>query len=387
MAKGYESQIIIYENDGWSGSQITLTDSYSPVLFSDELDAGLVTNERTSTVRNTRAHLESSFVNDDEYKPEGALGINPKLDTLPPVFRSHFQVVDYTETGSSFIHTFVPAKTPPLFSEGTLYGTGAYGVSVADVYCLDIKRKTLDSIGSSPNIQKFNRGICDELTIKDSAGEDVTIKADFKFKDFETLTTTASFGDSELKGYTDGGFCDWSHGTWSFSTPGGTNILDVIDDISEMQIVCSNNLVEKKSPGSNKRNSFSFGNYTVKGQFTTEYKYDEWYANQSEPFSIAGTIWRSNVDYMTVSIPRCFLKPFNKKLNNADSFIDAEVGFEAYEYDGTAPISVTLHVEERFRTTFWDAGFGARTLSEYDFADAGSTTRILADYNKADRDY
>ncbi len=391
MAKGFNSFITIYENDGWYDSGTS--NPIVPILEAEGLNQNRITVERNSMVRNTRAQIEDSLITGDgsgttEYKPEGFIEVVPRIETITSVLMSHFQVVDEVSTGSSFINTYVPAKTSPEFNGLDIYGTGAYGAPVLDAFSIDIKKRVTLTTGSV-NIQHYKRGLCDKLTFKSFTNEDFKVRADYKFKDVSVDNLTSVFGDADLGSYSSGAISDWSHGTWSFVSGSGTTITDQISDISSIEIECSNNITENKTLGNNIRQTFNFGNYTVKGRFKTEYLYDGFFVDEADNFSITGTFFHSDTEFLTISLPRCFVKPFSQALGKPDSFTEADVEFEAYEFNGTSPITVTTHVTASspdVDVTFWDAEFGARTLSEFDFGDAGFGARTLSEFDFADRD-
>lgn len=385
MAKGYDSHLTLYENDGWFDTG-TLN-PIVPVIESEGLKVGLIKNERTSMVRNTRAQLEESIVNDFEYKPEGFIEIVPRLNTLPTIFMSHFQIVNEVDTGSSYLNTYVPLKYQPQQVGNDFYGTGVYGDRVEDVYSIDIKKNIVGDNNTGLNTQHYRRGICSKLGFSMQPNDDFKVKADYKFKSVDIIDSSSVFGDADIGSYAGGEITDWSNGTWSVSFDSGGTIFS---EVSGMEIECDNNILEKKSVGALSRQIFSYGNYTVKGGFSLEYADDNWFSTrQDDPFSITGTIYHSGTEYLSIEMPRCFIKPFEKQMVKPDEFLDAGVNFEAYEYNGTSPITVTLNTITdlpSLDTILWDAAFGARTLSEYDFADAGSTSRTLSEYDFADRD-
>lgn len=383
MAKGFEASLTVWENDGWFDTGTC--DPFLPLLESEGLIRQQIFVERNSMVRNTRSTLPDSLIL-EESKPQGHIEFVPRLENCPAIFMSHFQMVEQVDTGSSFIDTFVPSKSSPKFTGGDTYGDGTYGAVSGDVYSIDIIKKFPDYLFGL-NAQHFRRGICDELSFSMSSNEDFKIKADFKFKDWRAKSNSPNPGEVGAGTYTTGSITDGGHGTWGLSGA-GIGSLTTASGFSSMNIVCRNNLTEKKSPGSGTRQTFSFGDYTVKGDFTSEFITDDWQNQQKSSFAINGTIWHSDTEYMIVSMPYCLLKNVEVPLVKPDSLFEVTLPFEAYENDGTAPIKVTVHTTTDVLPdlNIWDAGFGARTLSQYDFADAGSTTRTLSEYELADRD-
>lgn len=387
MAKGYESSITLWENDGWfdNGTSGPLI----PLIDSESLKRGLVTSERNTMARNTRAILEDSLVIEED-KPEGAITIIPRLTDIVPVLYSHFQMKESSFTGSSYLTDFVPSKHAPEFSDNGIYGNGTYGDPSGDAYSLDIWKKQADTQSGWRNTQQFKRGICNKLTFSQSAGDDFKIGADFKFKTYGSYRDTLNPTEPNAGSYSTGSITDWSHGTWSIASP-SVSSAHFEGGLSEVSIECSNNLTEKKTLGAEQRQTFNFGDYTVKGQFTAEWLSDIYQemVGYGYEFSIIGTIYHSDIEQMIIEIPNCRVKPHENPVAKPNEFIEVTVPFEAYESDGTAPIKVTTNVTNDVidvEYDFWDAAFGARTLAEYDFADAGSTSRVLGDYDFADRD-
>ena len=388
MAKGYEASLTVWENDGWFDTGTS--DPFLPLLESEGLIRQQIITERNSMVRNTRSMLATSMFL-EESKPQGHIEFVPRLENCSAIFMSHFQMSEQVDTGSSFIDTFVPSKTHPRFTGGDTYGDGTYGAISGDVYSIDIIKQFPDH-SYGPNAQHFKRGLCDELSFSMAANEDFKIRADFKFKDWESRTGYPEPGETGAGTYTSGTITDWSHGTW---TIGGHDVgTDITDSgITSINISCRNNLTEKKSPGSGTRQTFSYGDYTVKGDFTAEYINDD-IQDFTEgglydlTFPIFGTIWHNATDYIIIEMPHCRLKNAEHSLPKPEELYQTTVPFEAYGVDGTTPIKVTLHTTKDALPdiSLWDAGFGARTLSQYDFADAGSTTRTLSEYDLADRD-
>ena len=388
MAKGFDSSLTLWENNGWFDNGTS--DPLIPILDGESLKRGLIINERNTMVRNSRAMFEDSLVT-EESKPEGNITVIPRIADITPILYSHFQMKQTTDTGSSYLTDFVPSKYPPEFSTNEIYGNGTYGEPAGDAYSIDIWKKQADTDGSIDiNTQQFKRGLCNKLTFSMESGDDLKVGAEFKFKGWGSSRETLNPGDVGAGSYSTGSITDWSHGTWNISSIYlGVDLVG--DALSNINIECSNNLTEKKILGANARQTFDFGDYTVKGNFTSEWVSDI-YQKVTESklyFSISGTFHHTGTEYMIIDLPRCRAKPVESPLYKPNEFISVEVPFEAYEYQGTAPIKVTTNVPTDVidtEFTFWDAGMGARTLSLYDFGDAGSTTRVLSEYDLADRD-
>jgi hypothetical protein len=389
MAKGYETSLTVWENDGWFDTGTS--DPFLPLLESEGLIRQQIFVERNSMVRNTRSTLSDSLIL-EESKPQGHIEFVPRLENCSAIFMSHFQMSEQVDTGSSFIDTFVPSKTHPRFSGGDTYGDGTYGAVAGDVYSIDIIKQFPDyrhHVGE--NAQHFKRGLCDELSFSMAANEDFKIKADFKFKDWASLSGYPKPGETGAGTYTSGTITEGYHGTWSIEAA-EVGEFAIESGLSSINITCRNNLTEKKSPGSGTRQTFSYGNYTVKGDFTSEFIFDEWQDLTADGFDayfpIHGTIWHNDTDYMIIEMPHCKVKNVEQSLSKPEELFQNTIPFEAYENDGTAPIKVTLHTTKDALPDLllWDAGFGARTLAQYDFADAGSIARTLSEYDFADRD-
>ena len=394
MAKGYESSITLWENNGWWGTEVS--DPIVPLVNSEGLSRTLILQERNTMVRSTRSILEDSLVW-SESKPEGNLSITPRLEDALPMLYSHFQMRDPYASGSTYEETFIPSKYPPIY-DSVEYGTGTYGSPSGAVYSIDVWRKIADAdpdhgYESQWNTEKFSRGICNKLTFSMNANEDFELAGEFKFKDYAGTSWGSNPGDSGAGDYSLGSISDWSHGTWSIENNDISDSDVIPGGLSSISIECSNNITEKKTLGASSRQVFDFGNYTVKGQFTTEWISD-YFQEDLEDFSgpyflsIAGTVYHSDTEYMTISMPRVRIKPFENKLGKPQEFAEVEIPFEAYEYQGTSPITVIVNSESQIvepKFTNWDAEYGARTIGLYDLADAGSTSRVLIDYDFADR--
>lgn len=395
MAKGWDSHLTIWENNGWF--KTVISNPYNPIINSEGLKRSRSVSERNSMVRPTRAMFSDSLVF-EESKPEGFIEVTPRMENLSPILMSHFQMTTQVDTGSSFIDTFVPSKTNPTFTDNNIYGNGGYGSPPGDVFSIDIWKKHRDYTYDNGLIDGFDtlhfkRGICNTLSFSMKAGEDFSVKADYKFKDFEILETGSNPGDAGYSDYSSGSITDWSHGTWTLTAPVYTGgVFDVFEqELTSFDVSCSNNLTEKKNVGAGTRQTFSFGDYTVKGKIGFEFTDESYQRFGDDVFvSIIGTIFHSTTEYMVIELPHCTFKPFDTSLVKPSSFIEASIPFEAYEFEGAAPITVTVHVGEQAIDTgikLYDAGSTTRTLSEYDFADAGSTTRTLSQYDFADRDF
>jgi hypothetical protein len=389
MAKGYEASLTVWENDGWFDTGTS--DPFLPLLEGEGLVRQHMIVERNSMVRNTRSMLATSMYR-EESKPQGYIEFVPRLENCSAIFMSHFQMSEQVDTGSSFIDTFVPSKTHPRFTGGDTYGDGTYGAVSGDVYSIDIIKKFPDH-ASFPgvNAHHFKRGLCDELSFSMAANEDFKIKADFKFKDWEALENHPDPGAVGEGTYSSGTITDWSHGSW-YIEAAEVGEPSTESGLSSISISCRNNLTEKKTPGSGTRQIFAYGDYTVKGEFSCEFINDDWQdltvGGFQSYFPIHGTIWHNDTDYMIIEMPYCKVKNVEHSLVKPDQLFQNTIPFEAYENDGTAPIKITLHTTKDAlpELLLWDAGFGARTLSQYDFGDAGSTTRTLSEYDFADRD-
>lgn len=389
MAKGYDSSLVIWSTDGWFDTGTS--NPYCPLLNAEGLSRTHIVSERNSMVRSTRAMLPDSVVF-EESKPEGFIEVTPRMENLAPIMMSHFQMTNQTFTGSSYIDTYVPSKFNPVFTQNDVYGSGVYGDPAGDAYSVDIWKKQADPINAGEDtVQMFQRGICNTLDFSMQTNEDFKVKADFKFKTWGTKNVTENPGDSGYGSYTTGSITDWSHGTWAVDI---TNFNPTYPDgiptgMSGISITCSNNITERKILGAESRQTFNFGDYTVKGEFTTEYALEDYQNMGDTSFSIEGTIYHSDTEYMVISMPYCLVKPHEYNLKKPDELIEFSIPFEAYENNGTAPIQVTVHTDVQgldLDFTFYDAAFGARTLSQYDFADAGSAVRTLSEYDLADRD-
>ncbi len=389
MAKGYDSSLVIWETDGWFDTGTS--DPYCPLLNSEGLKRTHMVNDRNSMVRNTRAMLPDSVVF-EESKPEGFVEIIPRMENLAPIMMSHFQMTSQVSTGSSYIDTYVPSMKSPQFSTSDAYGSGVYGDEPGDAYSVDIWKKQADPIHAGEDtVQMFQRGICNNLDFSMQANEDFTVKADFKFKTWGTKNVTSNPGDTDYGSYTTGSITDWSHGTWAVDI---SNFNPTYPDgipmgMSGIKVSCSNNLTERKILGASSRPTFNFGDYTVKGNFTTEYALEDYQSMEGTSFSIEGTIYHTDTEYMVISMPHCMVKPHEYNLKKPTEIIEFSIPFQAYENNGTAPITVTVHTDVQgldLDFTFYDAGSTTRTLAQYDFANAGSTTRTLSEYDFADRD-
>lgn len=400
MAKGYDSSLVVWKTDGWFDTGTS--SPFCPLLISEGLNRTHIRTERNSMVRDSRAMLPDSMVF-EESKPEGFIEFTPRLDDLTPVLMSHFQMYTQTDTGSSYINTFVPSRTQPVFTTSDTYGSGNYGDEPGDAYSLDIWKKQrdpyaeLDYISSNrETTQQFKRGICNTLDFSMAPNDDLKVKADFKFKEWDTAIIEDNPGDAGYGDYSTGSITDWRHGTWAVD-------MEIFDSdepdgapfgLSGINISCSNNLTERKIVGADSRQTFIFGDYTVKGDFSTEYfseTYQEMFGNTNgnSYFSITGTMFHSDTEYMVISMPHCIVKPHEYNLKKPTEFIDFTIPFEAYENNGTAPITVTMHTVSQglnLGFTFYDAGTVARTISQYDFLDAGTVARTLSEYDYIDRD-
>ena len=387
MAKGFDSFITIWENDGWFDNGTS--DPFIPIVESESLKRNRMLKERNSMVRNTRAQLTDSVVI-EESKAEGGLEIVPRMTDLSAILFSHFQMKKQTDTGSSYLDVFTPSKHHPTYSGNDNYGDGTYGEGPPDVYSVDIWKKIADNTGEKTT-QMFKRGLCDTLTFSMSQNDDFVVGADFKFKDWSMAVYNDSPGGTNAGTYTSGTITDWRHGTWAVSTNSGTHYIDSsLEPFSSLTVDCSNNLTEKKTMGAGTRNTFNFGNYTVKGELTVEYETENWQELGTETFSLVGTVYHTDTEYLTISMPHCIVKNHEHAVKKPEEFIEYSIPFEAYEKNGTAPITVNLHTPTQGLDTdflFWDAGSTTRTLAQYDFGDAGSTTRTLSQYDFADRDY
>ena len=85
-------------------------------------------------------------------------------------------------------------------------------------------------------------------------------------------------------------------------------------------------------------------------------------------------------------IPYCERRNFDVGIGNRN--IDATIPFKAFENDGTHPIKITVSGGDviPFEQVMYDAGYGARTIADYELLDAGYGVRTIADYELIDRD-
>jgi len=400
MASNVESFITVYNDISWRG------DSYSSPLpihvDNEKFSFGQEFAERENKARQGRAYI-SNVTTAEARKPTAEITYQPRTDDIAYFLFPHFQMG--IRTGSDpDVFEFVPSKSPPEYGYDIWKGYGTYGDPPGEVYSSSFLKKYFTTDSEIDSLL-FRHGICDSLTFSASAGEDLLIKSSWRFKSVGTGTRVNSVPNGYISGgnfysigaheYIGGGGAAVDAGTYSTQSPftffeGTLNIGPHSFDILNLDVTSKNNILEKVITGEKNPDCFPFRDYQITGQFVIDLPSDGLEQIGSmvdvDNFAITGTWYKDSSNYIVFDIPYCERRNFDVGIGNRN--IDATIPFKAFENDGTHPIKITVSSGDviPFAQGMYDAGYGARTIADYELLDAGYGARTIGDYELIDRD-
>jgi hypothetical protein len=377
----YEGFIGIFHDADWDGT----SHSNPQLLYADSenLTAGKDIKQKPFQVSNGRVKGTGALVS-GPIKPEGDLTYQFRSDDCVRVLMSHFQMGVESSTGSSdgtgpFQYGFYPTRKTPSYTANTGYGEGSYGEQPGYVYSVSVLKKLTDTSSyGGTNSYFFKHGICDKLRVSLSAGRDSKLNPSFKFRDLD-------YGTAVARGLVGSYSQAKAFGGWTATALVGGQSLE----IEGLDFVSDNGVEEKSRLGRMNPDSFTFGEYSLKGAIKLDLPKDAMKFVGSmftlQPFSILATLYQGTSNQLVLDIPHCKYLPFDFKL--AES-VEGVIPFQAYSVNGQYPIRVTVNTDFLFEgfDLLMDATFGTRTVADHEDMDAGTEARTLSEYEILDRD-
>jgi hypothetical protein len=159
-----------------------------------------------------------------------------------------------------------------------------------------------------------------------------------------------------------------------------------------VDLVSDNGVEERTRVGRLSPDSFTFGEYSLKGALRLDLPKDAMkYVGSMmtlKPFSVLATLYQGTNNQVVLDLPHCKYLPFDLVLRDGDSEVEGLMPFQAFSVGGTPPIQVTVNTDYVFEglDLIMDATDGARTVPDHEDMDAEDGTRVLADYEILDRD-
>jgi hypothetical protein len=381
--KGVEGFIAIFGDGDWNGT----SHSFPQLLWADTEDfsAGKEIKQKPFQVGNGRVKGTGAIVS-GPIKPEGGVTFQFRSDDCVKVLMSHFQMGSAFTTGSSdgtsnFRYGFYPSRSTPSYSANTGYGEGSYGESAGYVYSVSFLKKLLNtSTYNGTNAYFYKHGVCDKLKFSLSAERDARLSASYKFRDLDFGTavpgTVGSYSSERS-------FMGWS----------ATVLIDgQAIDLTGLDFVSDNGVEEKSRVGRLSPESFSFGEYSLKGVLKLDLPKDAMRLVGSmfnvKPFSVLATLYTGTSNQVVLDIPHCKYLPFDFNLTGADEDVSGSIPFQAFSLSNNYPIRVTVNTDYEFEglDLLMDATEGARVVVDHEDMDGEDGPRALADYEILDRD-
>ena len=373
MSKKEQGFISIYEDNSWISDNVNSPSAL--YVDAESLSLNKEIKSLDNLIRSGRAPLIESQIS-GAVKPSGEIKFQPRIDDIGKVLYSHFQCGTIKE-GTS---VFVPSKNNPEYTAKEP-STGTYGAEAGGVYSVSFLKKyfnTTDNGGT--NSTYYKHGICDNLEMDMSINKDFVVNASYKFRDYEYGTAISDNpGGTDVGTYSPYTPWEWFQGTINFEN---TSI-----GLETLAVKCSNNLVEKTRLGRFNPEQFTFRDHTVEGKFSMDFPTDGLLSVGSmlnlNEFSLSGTLV-NGTNKLFIDMPHCMRMPFDVNMRKT---VNINTPFKAMQYDGTAPITVTLVGDvSPTAPTIWDAYNGARSIGEFTIYDAGGGARTLGEYTIYDRD-
>ncbi len=385
--KGYEGFIAIFSDADWNGT----SHSFPQLLYADseEFSTGKEIKQKPFQVSNGRVKGTGAMVS-GPIKPQGPVTYQFRSDDCVKVFMSHFQMGTLFETGSTeggaFHYGFYPSRKTPSFVTNPGYGEGSYGAEPGYVYSVSFLKKYMEtSSNGGTNSIFFKHGVCDKLKVSLSAEKDARLTANYKFRDLDYGTAVSHKpGTAQVGSYsTKNSFTGWS----ATALIGGQSLY-----LSDLMFESDNGVEEKSVVGRLSPESFSFGEYSLKGAFNLDLPKDALkYVGSMfglREFSILATLYNGTADQVVLDIPNCKYLAFDWNNKGGLEDVSSAIPFQAFSTAGNYPIRVSVKTEYDFEglDLIMDATDGARTVADHEDMDSEDGVRILADYEIMDRD-
>jgi hypothetical protein len=377
----YEGFIGIFHDADWDGT----THSDPQLLYADSenLTAGKDLKQKPFQVSNGRVKGTGALVS-GPVKPEGDLTYQFRSDDCVRVLMSHFQMgtefsTGSTEGSSAFQYGFYPTRKSPSFTANTGYGEGSYGEASGYVYSVSVLKKLAETSSyGGTNAYFYKHGICDKLRFTLNAERDAKLNPSFKFRDLD-------YGTAVARGLV-GSYSQYK----AFNGCSATVLINGQSlEVQSLDVVSDNGVEEKSRVGRLSPDSFTFGEYSLKGAFKLDLPKDAMkYVGSmftQQPFSILATLYQSGSNQVVMDIPHCKYLPFDFKLAEE---VEGVIPFQGFSTNGQYPIRVTVNTDFAFEGVdiLMDATDGARTVADHEDMDAEDGVRVLADYEVMDRD-
>jgi hypothetical protein len=358
--QGHEGFIAIYQDGDWSGTNHL----FPQLLYADSetFTVGKDIKQKPFQVSNSRVKGTGALVS-GPVKPEGGINFQFRSDDCLKVLMSHFQMGTVQDTGTSsgpstYQYGFYPVrKTPGFGSSNNGHGEGSYGAEPGYVYSVSFLKKLQEtSQYGGTNSLFYKHGICDKLKVSLSAERDARFSANYKFRDLD-------YGTAVARGLVGSysplpSFMGWS----ATALIGGQSL-----DVTGLEFESNNGVEEKTRLGRLNPESFSFGEYSLKGAFKLDLPKDAMRFVGSmftlKPFPIIATLYNGTSDQVVFDIPHCKYMPFDFNNSGGSEDVSGVIPFQAFA-NGSYPIKVTVNTTRLFDAfdIVIDATFGVPEL-------------------------
>ena len=373
MSRKEQAFITIYKEEVWRSN--TVTDPQPLYVDAETLGLNKEIKSQDNMTRSGRAYLPDSQVS-GPVKPGGDLTYQPRVNDLAKVLYSHFHYgTNFGGSQTPGTVQYVPAKNSPTYAD-IPPGEGGYGSAQGGVYSVSFLKKYFDTTDNDgTNTIIFRRGICDDLEFRCTAGNDLVVRASYRFRDY---VEGSAVSQTPVGAYLSDEPWLWHQGTLESN---GVSI-----GLESLSVRSSNNLVEKNRVGRENPEEFTFGDITVEGDFTLDFPTDGLETIGSmldlKNFSLVGT-FLSGTNLLAFEMPHCVRMPYDIFIEDR---VTSTIPFKAFEHNDEAPIKITLTGNLQYVDWFLDALNGTRHLPDFTIYDAGTTSRTLSEYTFFDRD-
>lgn len=355
MSKGFDGWIaLVPETKGWGST--TYTKGHFLHVDSEAVHINKEFKERPEKIVFGRSLKPSSRVSGQQM-PGGDLTYQFRSDDCLAILGAHYQNYVATSLGGTATgtvkYTFTPAKTEPNWI-GSAFGTGTYGADPGDMYTVGVYKKIFNT-GSynGTNGFRFSSGIVDSIEMTLAPNDDAKMKLGLKFYGVDggtKLGTALDPPNSTLGSYSSlSSFMSWN-GTL---TVAGESL-----GITSMNITTKNNSETKNIIGYINPTRYPQGRFEVSGSFDVDLPKDglKWIGSMlaNRTFAIAGTLFNSTYDQVTISVPAAYYKTMELDLKGGQAETTFSIPFVAYESEDGATSPITLAVTTQGWGTVFD---------------------------------
>lgn len=319
MSKGWELAIGVQDCFTGFGSTPGLTSRPHWFLYvdSESLKKNAVVKERDAKLIPSRlAPIQSASL--EQFSPGGEITYQPRTDDSLNVLFSFFQMATLLNgdaTNSSFGGTmgtwiFTPVGKSLSWSGVAFATTSVYSVNVAKYFGEGLSAGTGDGI-------RFERGICQKLTIEQAPAEDLKFTPDFRFFQHTNEVVMGT------------GFKSQPNAIGSFSSKAqlvdwnGTLTIGSVSSyaIERIKFEFDNNVTERRKLGQKGFYQFPFGRAVLMGDFDIELDNMSLFKEGTSGGTLSMHWQTGDGDWLDIFCPNIFWKASDINVNDTGPVI------------------------------------------------------------------